>query len=155
MDHTAKLRSMKGPSRSFKKANGDGREKIAEAEGHFAMPYGRLRRLCRARHVGDLPDRPEKIWGGCPLLGQAKMIYPQEAQAYYLGGFARLQTKDFAGAYQTLVPMKSCSWKPTVIFFKGLAQENMGNKPEAAQEYNRYLRIVQEGKFAQYATSAW
>jgi hypothetical protein len=27
----------------------------------------------------------------------------------------------------------------------------MGKKPEAAQEYHRYLRVVQEGKYAQHA----
>lgn len=85
-------------------------------------------------------------------LGQAKTVYPQEAQAYYLGGFARLQTKDFSGAYQDFsTNEKLLPGNPMVIFFKGFAQENMGNKPEAAQEYDRYLQIVQEGKFAQHA----
>ena len=154
MDHTAKLRSMKGAIEELQKGEQEmGREKIAEAEGHFRNAL----RQAPDDYVGlvmlgTCQIVQKKFGEAVRYLGQAKTVYPQEAQAYYLGGFARLQTKDFAGAYQDFsTNEKLLPGNPTVIFFKGLAQENMGNKPEAAQEYNRYLRIVQEGKFAQYA----
>jgi predicted Zn-dependent protease len=154
MDHTAKLRSMKGAIEELQKGEQEmGREKFADAEGHFRNAL----RQAPDDYVGLV------MMGTCQIvqknfgeavryLGQAKTVYPQEAQAYYLGGFARLQTKDFSGAYQDFsTNEKLLPGNPMVIFFKGLAQENMGNKPEAAQEYDRYLRIVQEGKFAQHA----
>ena len=84
--------------------------------------------------------------------GAAKSVYPQEGQAYKLSGFAKLQTRDFGGAYQDFNTYeKVLPGNPTTVFFKGFSLEGTGNKEEAAREYHRYLQVVKEGKFAQHA----
>ena len=42
---------------------------------------------------------------------------------------------------------------PGTIFLKGFAQEGQDNKPLAAQEYQRFLKQVQQGEQAQHAQS--
>jgi hypothetical protein len=82
----------------------------------------------------------------------AKSVYPQEAQAYNLSGFAKLQTRDFAGADQDFnTDEQVLPGNPTTAFFKGFSLEGTGNQEEAAKEYHRYLQVVEEGKFSQYA----
>jgi tetratricopeptide (TPR) repeat protein len=86
----------------------------------------------------------------------AKAVYPQEAQAYYLSGFAKLQTRNFAGAHQDFSAYeKVLPGNPTTAFFKGFSLEGMGNKQEAAKEYHRYLQVVQEGKCLSTPMGGW
>ena len=82
----------------------------------------------------------------------AKAVYPQEAQAYHLGGFAKIQTRDFAGAYKDFGTYeKLLPGNPSTSFFKGFSLEGMGKRPEAAKQYHRYLQIVKDGKYSQHA----
>ena len=82
----------------------------------------------------------------------AQKAYPKEAQAYHLSGYSRLQLKDFEGAYEEF---RSCELllpeNPNTIFFQGYCQEGMNHRKQAANEYYRYLKIVQQGKYAQHA----
>ena len=154
MDHTAKLRSMKGAIEELQKGEQEmGREKTADAEGHFRDALQQAPDdYAGLVMMGTCQIVQKKFGEAVRYLGQAKAVYPQEAQAYLLNGYARLQTKDFSGAYEDFsTNEKLLPGNPTVGFFKGFAKENMGDKPEAAQEYNRYLQVVQEGKFAQHA----
>jgi len=82
----------------------------------------------------------------------AKAVFSQEAQAYHLSGFARLKTRDFQEAYQDFSSsQRLLPQNPHTIFLKGLSQEGMLNREEAAREYHNYLQIVRQGKYAQYA----
>ena len=154
MDHTARLRAMKGTIEELQKGeqamNG---QKMGEAEAHFQNAlkqtpndYTGLVMMATCQIVQKKPAE------GLRYSEAAKSVYPQEAQAYYLSGFAKLQTKNFAGAYQDFSSYeKVLPGNPTTVFFKGFSKEGMGNKEEAAKEYHRYLQVVQEGKFAQHA----
>jgi predicted Zn-dependent protease len=154
MDHTARLRAMKGTIEELQKGeqamNG---QKMGEAEAHFQNAlkqtpndYVGLVLMATCQIVQKKPAE------GLRYSEAAKSVYPQEAQAYYLSGFAKLQTKNFAGAYQDFSSYeKVLPGNPTTVFFKGFSKEGMGNKEEAAKEYHRYLQVVQEGKFAQHA----
>ncbi len=154
MDHTAKLRSMKGALEEMQKGEQEmGREKYGEAEFHFRNALKQapedyaglvMMTLCQIVQKKDVE--------GLRNAEKAKAVYPQEAQAHHLSGFIKLRTKDFEGAYRDFSSHeKLLPGNPTTMFFKGFAQEGMQNKTEAAREYHRYLEVVQEGKFAQHA----
>ncbi len=154
MDHTARLRAMKGTIEELQKGEQEmNRQKMGEAEAHFRNAlkqspddYAGLVMMATSQVLQKKPAE------GLRYSEAAKSVYPQEAQAYYLSGFAKLQTRDFAGAYQDFSAYeKVLPGNPTTVFFKGFAQEGMGNKAEAAKEYHRYLQVVQEGKFAKHA----
>lgn len=154
MDHTAGLRSTKGAVEALQKGEQQmGREKFGEAETHFHQALGLAPEdYAGLALMGTCQIFQKKFGEAVRFLDQAKAAYPQEAQAYFLSGFARLQTKEFSGAYQDFsANERLLPGNPTVIFFKGFAQENMGNRPDASQEYQRYLNVVQEGKYAQHA----
>jgi beta-barrel assembly-enhancing protease len=154
MDHTAKLRSIKGAIEEMQKGEQEmAAKKYGEAEAHFQNAlkqapddYTGLVLMATCQII------QKKNAEGIRLAERAKAVYPQEGQAHYLSGYAKLLTKEFSGAYQDFSTYeKLLPGNPTTIFFKGFSQEGMQNKAEAAKEYHRYLQIVQEGKFAQHA----
>ena len=82
----------------------------------------------------------------------AKSAYPQEAQAYYLSGFIKLNRKDYIPAFNDFSTYdKKLPGNPYVIFYKGYSLEGQQRKKEAAQHYHQFLQIVQQGKQAQHA----
>jgi predicted Zn-dependent protease len=84
----------------------------------------------------------------------AKKAYPQEAQAYYLSGFIKLNRKDYAPAFSDFSTYdKKLPGNPYVTFYKGYSLEGQSRKKEAAQHYHKFLQIVQQGKEAQHAYS--
>jgi tetratricopeptide (TPR) repeat protein len=89
---------------------------------------------------------------GNQYAGMAKKVYPQEAQAYHLSGFAKIKLNKFEKAYNDFVRFdKLLPGNPNATFFKGYSQEGMKHYPKAAKEYQRYLKMVREGKYAQHA----
>ena len=154
MDHTARLRSIKGAIEEMQKGEQEmGREKYGEAETHFRNglkqspeDYAGLVMMTLCQIIQKKEEE------GLRYAERAKAVYPQEAQGHHLSGFIKLRTKEFEGAYRDFsTHEKLLPGNPTTMFLKGLAQEGMQNKPEAAKEYHRYLEVVQEGKFAQHA----
>ena len=83
---------------------------------------------------------------------KAKNVYPQEGQAYYLAGFAKIKQKDYASAYEEFKYYeKLLSGNPNILFFKGFSLEGMQHIKESANEYYRYLQIVSQGEKAKHA----
>jgi predicted Zn-dependent protease len=82
----------------------------------------------------------------------ATQIYPQEAQAHAILGVSSIVNKQYSQAlgsfnqFDRLLP-----GNPEITFFKGLSQEGMGQKNDAAKNYNAYLQKVRQGQRAQYA----
>jgi len=154
MDNTARLCSIKRVIEEMQRGEQEmAREKFGEAEVHFRNALKQAPDdYAGLVMMGTCQLIQKKHAEGLPYLEKAKQVYPQEPQAYHMSGFAKLQTKDFEGAYRDFsTHEKLLPGNPTTIFFKGFAQEGMQNKPEAAKEYHRYLQIVQEGKYAQHA----
>ncbi len=154
MDHTSRLRSIQGAVEEMQKGEQEmGRKKYGEAEAHFRSALRQapedyaglvMMTLCQ---IIQKKDRE-----GLRYAEGAKAAYPQEAQAHHLSGFIKLRTKDFEGAYRDFsTHEKLLPGNPTTLFLKGFAQEGMQKRTEAAEEYRRYLEVVQEGKFAQHA----
>lgn len=87
-----------------------------------------------------------------PYAESAKRIYPQEAQAHKLAGVLSLSMRDPGAAYASLDQYdRLLPGDAGVTFLKGVSQEGMGNRQEAARLYANYLRISQQGQAAQYA----
>lgn len=154
MDNTAKLRRIKGAIEEMQKGEKEiASKKYGDAESHFRQAlhiapedYTALVMMAVCQLI------QKKTNEGLNFLEKAKQVYPQEAQAHQLSGLMRLQTKNFELAYQDFsICQKLLPANPHYTFFKGFAQEGMGNKPNAANEYHLYLQAVQEGKYAQHA----
>ena len=154
MDHTAALRAIRGAVEEMQKGDKAlGAKNFSQAESHYQTAlkqapsdYAGLVSMAKCQLL------QKKFSEGARYARQAQSIYPQEAQGHYLSGFAGLNLKQYEAAYkdfqasQRLLPAN-----PTTTFFMGYAQEGMNRRPEAAQEYRRYLQQVRQGKYAQHA----
>jgi predicted Zn-dependent protease len=154
MDHTVKLRAMKGAIDEMQ--NGEkamAKKDFPAAEGHFQKA---------------LKEAPEDYAGLCMmakcLMAQkkykkarryaelAKKVYPEEAQAHHLSGITKLAKKDFGHAYEDFSSYeKMLPGNPNTIFLEAYSLEGMGSRRDAANEYYRYLQTVNQGEQAQYA----
>jgi predicted Zn-dependent protease len=154
MDHTAGLRAKKDAIEEIQ----NGEKMLAErkydaASSHFRQALKKAPddyvALCMMS-IGNLAQKQYAV--GRQYAEMAQAVYPQEAQAYHLSGFANVQLKDFEkayeefNAYERLLP-----GNPNTIFFKGYSQEGMNHVEQAADEYQRYLQIVRQGQYAQHA----
>ena len=84
----------------------------------------------------------------------ATAIYPQEAQAHKLVGVLALGERDPAAAYEQLDRYdRLLPGDAGITFLKGIAQEGMGNKQEAARLFSTYLSQNKQGKAAEYSQS--
>lgn len=154
MDQTTRLRAMKKPIEDLQRGEQEmAAQKFEQAEDHYRSAlklapndYAGLVMMATCQLI------QKEAREGLRYAEAAKAVYPQEAQAYHLSGFAKIQTRDFAGAYQDFSTYeKLLPGNPNASFFKGFSLEGMGDKATAAQEYHRYLQVVKSGKYAQHA----
>ena len=154
MDHTADLRAKKDAIEEIQ----NGEKMLAErkydaASGHFRQALKKAPDDYVALCMMSISNLAQKQYAiGRQYAEMAQTVYPQEAQAYHLSGFANVQLKDFEkayeefNAYERLLP-----GNPNTIFFKGYSQEGMNHIEQAADEYHRYLQVVRQGQYAQHA----
>ena len=154
MDKTANLRKQKFAITAMQDGLGAmSQEKYGEAEEHFKRALkaepGDYAGLVMMAHLHIIMDRAQSAEG---FAEKAKRVYPGEAQCHNLSGIAKLMQKKYAAAfdafdrYEKLLP-----GDPNPIFLKGFSQENMAHKPQAAEEYMRYLKMVNQGEQAEHA----
>ncbi|MBW1726371.1 MAG: M48 family metalloprotease [Deltaproteobacteria bacterium] len=154
MDHTAKLRKIKLTIEELQKGETlMAKNKYGDAEIHFSKAlkqtpedYAGLVMMSKCqlaqKHYAESGSFAEK----------AKMVYPQEGQAYYLSGFTKIKQKDYASAYEEFKYYeKLLSGNPNIIFFKGLSLEGMQHIKKSANEYYKYLQVINQGEKAKYA----
>ncbi len=155
MDHTVHLRSQKAGIRILQKGRSEmARENFSGAEALFAralkqLPhdYAGLLMMAKCKLVQKKPAQ------ALPYARAAKQVYPQEAQAYFVSGYAELQLKRWGAAYADFSQNeKLLPGNPNTAFYKGYALEGMHRRQEAARAYYRYLQTVNEGKLAAYAS---
>ena len=154
MDNTAVLRDQKGAIEEMQKGDKEmaGR-KYGDAEAHYSKAlklapgdYAGLAMMSTCQLV------QKKYPAGRRYAEKAKKVYPQEAKAYHLAGFAEIHTKDFEEAYKDFSEYeKVLPGNPNIIFFKGYCQEGMQHKKQAVEQYDRYLKLVQQGDYAKHA----
>jgi predicted Zn-dependent protease len=156
MDNTATLRKVKNAI--FLMQQGDtlmAQKKYTDAESKFTRAlklaptdYAGLVKLSQCQLVmKKYNDADRNIF-------LAKNAYPREAQAYFLSGFIKLHRKDFIPAFSDFTTYdKKLPGNPYVAFYKGYCLEGQDRKHEAAQYYNTFLQMVQQGDQAQHAYS--
>lgn len=82
----------------------------------------------------------------------AQQVYPSEARAHHIAGIVNIHLSRFEQAVDAFSSAeKSSGGNPQTIFFKGYALEGMAHERDAAEQYIRYLRVVNQGDEAQYA----
>ncbi len=154
MDHTAKLREIKLTIEALQKGESlMDKDKYAEAEIHFSKALRQTPNDYTGLVMMSKCQLAQKHYAKAESFAEkAKTVYPQEGQAYYLSGFAKINQKDYASAYEEFKYYeKLLSGNPNIIFFKGLSLEGMDQIKKSANEYNRYLQIVDQGEKAKYA----
>ncbi len=154
MDQTARLRAQKGVIEEIEKGQGQlAKRQYDAASAHFQRALKQAPNDYVALCMMSKTKLIQKEYAaGRQYAEMAQKAYPREAQAYHLSGFAKLQLKDFEGAYEEFNTYdRLLPGNPNIAFFKGYSQEGMGNTQQAAQHYNRYLQAVQQGQYAQHA----
>ena len=156
MDHTARLRAQKGAIEEMQK----GEEQMAKknfsgADQHFRKALKLAPGDYTALVMMSKSQLVQKEWAvGRQYAEMAQQTYPQEAQAYHLSGFAKVKLKDFDGALEEFNRYDDVlSGNPNTLFFKGYCYEGMKKYPQAGQEYQRYLQVVNRGEYASHAYS--
>ena len=154
MDNIAKLRAQRGAIEAMQKGEESLLKKnYSDADQQFRIALKKAPNDYTALVLMATSQMVQKKWAvGREYAGMAKKSYPREAQAYHLSGFAKIQLKKYQGAYNDFASYdKLLPGNPNTTFFKGYAQEGMQNYRRAAEEYQRYLQTVREGKYAQHA----
>jgi tetratricopeptide (TPR) repeat protein len=154
MDHTAGLRAKKSAIEEIQ--NGEkqmAQRKYDAATGHFRRALKKAPNDYVALCLMSMSQLVQKKYAvGRQYAEMAQKSYPKEAQAYHLSGFSKIQLKDFEGAYEEFNSFERLlPGNPNTIFFKGYCQEGMNQIEAAANEYQRYLQVVRQGKYAQHA----
>ena len=154
MDHTAGLRARKNAIQEMQQ----GEEQMAK--NNFSDADTHLRRALKlapddyaALVIMSKSQLLQKKWVvGRQYAEMAQQVYPQEAQAYHLSGFAKVQLKDYDGALEEFDRYDQVlAGDPNSFFFKGFCYEGMKQYPQAGREYQRYLQVVNQGEYAEHA----
>jgi predicted Zn-dependent protease len=154
MDHTAKLRTMKGAIQDMQKGErAMAEEKYDEAETYFEKAlkqvpddYAGLVMMAKCQMVREKYSEADRF------VKKAKNVYPQEAQAYYLAGFVNMNQKQYESAYEDFKTYeKILPGNPNITFYQGLSLERMNRVSESAGQYYRYVKVVNQGDKAKYA----
>jgi len=154
MDHTVKLRAIKGAIEAMQKGEKEmAKKNYSEAETYFKKAlkqapndYAGLCMMSKCLLAQKKNDQAKEY------AEKAKKVYPREAQAYHLAGFTKMRLKDFDSAYQEFIHYdKVLPGNPNTLFFKGFTLEGMQRVKEAANEYYQYLQVVNQGEQAKHA----
>jgi predicted Zn-dependent protease len=154
MDHTAKLRAIKGAIEAMQKGEKEmAKKNYGEAETYFKKAlkqapndYAGLSMMSKCLLAQKKIDQAKKY------AEKAKKVYPREAQAYHLAGFTKIRLKEFDAAYQDFSDYdKMLPGNPNTMFFKGLSLEGMQRPQAAAEAYYQYLQAVNQGDQAKHA----
>ena len=154
MDNTAKLRSQKGAIDEMQKGQKEMAAKnFSAADGHLRKAIKLAPNDYTALVMMSMSQLVQKKWTvGRQYAEMAQKVYPAEAQAYHLSGFAKIKMKDFEGALEEFSSYdQKLPGNPNTLFFKGYAYEGMKKYPQAGREYQQYLKFTQQGDYARHA----
>ncbi|MBI4755597.1 MAG: M48 family metalloprotease [Betaproteobacteria bacterium] len=154
MDSTARLRHLKPAIEQQQKGEQlAGRGKLDEADVHLTQAL----QLAPQDYtglvaMGKLRIAQKRFAEADNYLERATAVYPAEAQAQQLAGLTKLALKKPEAA---LARFDACDralpGNPNMLFFKGVAYENMQNRRAAADQYTRFLRTGVRNEQARYA----
>ncbi|MCG8565137.1 MAG: M48 family metalloprotease [Desulfobacterales bacterium] len=89
-----------------------------------------------------------------PHAREAAAVNPKESQAPYIAGLCRLGLKQYRRAHDDFSKSdRLLPGNPQLTFFKGYSQDNYGNRPGAARDYQSYLKQMNyaSNKYTQHA----
>jgi predicted Zn-dependent protease len=155
LDATAPVRALRPTIEGCQRGElAAGKRNLPEAEGHLKTALAAAPRdyaanvlmakvLLSARRAGEAQR----------FLDTAKAVYPSEAQALRLSGANQVAAGRYAQGLADLDRTEQLlPGDPGIAFLKGLAYEQLGDRPAAATQYRRYVQAVPSGEQAQYAT---
>ncbi|EGB15815.1 peptidase M48 Ste24p [Pseudodesulfovibrio mercurii] len=154
MDNTADLRKLGPAIRDMQDAEklggekkyGPAEEKMDTALGLAPNDYTGLLLMSKILIAQEKYDK------ALPYAEHAREVYPGEAQAGQVAGVLQLKAKEYDKAYASFEAYdKALPGNPYAGFYKGMAQEGMGRRREAAEEYYAFLKQVNQGEQAQHA----
>ena len=154
MDHTAALRNRKNAIEEMQKGEEQmAKQNFAAADTHIRKALKMAPDDYTAMVMMSKSQLLQKKWVvGRQYAEMAQQVYPQEAQAYHLSGFAKVQLKDFDGALEEFNRYDQVlAGDPNSFFFKGYCYEGMKQYRQAGREYQRYLQVVNQGEYASHA----
>ncbi len=154
MDNIANLRSQKAAIDEMQKGQKEmAANNFSAADVHLRKAIKLAPNDYTALVMMSTSQLVQKKWTvGQQYAEVAQKVYPAEAQAYHLSGFAKIQLKDFEGALEEFSSYdQKLPGNPNIIFFKGYAYEGMKKYPQAGREYQNYLQFIQQGDYARYA----
>lgn len=156
MDNTASLRQKK-----------EAIELLQEGEKHLAAKdYDKAENTIRKSIDKSKEDyTAHVVMAKCLLIRKkpseaesyadtAKKLYPAEAQGYYVAGIANTEQKKFSDAYKDFTRCEEIlPGNPQMAFFRGYCLENNGDRDPAANQYMKYLKMInyQQNKYSQHA----
>ncbi|MGD8210493.1 MAG: M48 family metalloprotease, partial [Desulfobacterales bacterium] len=133
MDNTASLRSQKGAIDEMQKGQKElAAKNFSAADTHLRKAIKLAPNDYTALVMISQSQLVQKKWTvGRQYAEMAQKVYPTEAQAYHLSGFAKIQLKDFEGALEEFSSYdKNLPGNPNITFFKGYAYEGMEKYPQ-------------------------
>ena len=154
MDATASLRRIKPAIDAMQSGEGAMmNEKYGDAEGQFKTALRTAPRdYTGLTLMAKLMLVQEKYDQAAGYANQAIDVYPEEAQAHHVAGIAEISRKKFDAAFAAFDAYeKRLPGNPNTIFLKGLSQEGMDHRKLAADEYTRFLKVVNQGEQADHA----
>ncbi len=154
MDNTAKLRSQKGAINQMQKGQKEmAANNFPAADVHLRKAIKLAPNDYTALVMMSMSQLAQKKWAvGRQYAEMAQKVYPAEARAYHLSGFAKIQMKNFEGALKEFSSYdQKLPGNPNIIFFKGYAYEGMKKFPQAGKKYRHYLQFIQQGDYARHA----
>ena len=154
MDNTAKLRGQKAAIDEMQKGQKEmAANNFSAADVHLRKAIKLAPNDYTALIMMSMSQLVQKKWTvGRQYAEMAQKVYPAEAQAYHLSGFAKIQLKDFEGALEEFSGYdQKLPGNPNIIFFKGYSYEGMKKYPQAGREYQHYLQFTQQGDYARHA----
>jgi predicted Zn-dependent protease len=154
MDNTASLRAKEPAIKELQAAEKLlAEKKYSEAQAHIKTAlkqvpddYPGLLLMTRCK-VGE-----EQYVTAQTYAMEAAEAYPGEGQALQFNGLLLLKLKKYDEAYANFTAYdKALPGNPYVAFYMGYCKENTGSKREAAEQYVRFLKQVNQGDQAQHA----
>lgn len=154
MDHTAGLRKLKPAIDSLQKAEAQmAQKKYTQAEELYQKALKNAPEDYAALVMMSKCQLAQKKYAEAGRYSEkAKAVYPDEAQGYFLDGYANYHQKRFDKALGDFnIYERRLAGNPNILFFKGACFEGQKNREKAANQYVSYLKVVNEGPMAQHA----
>lgn len=161
MDQIAHLRAQKEAIEAMQKGEESMQKtQYSQAETHLKAALQQLPEDYTALvMMAKCQVAQEKSHEALAYAEQAKHVYPTEAQGHQMSGIAHMINDKPNRAYEDFSRYEALlSGNPNIVFFKGLALEEMQMTQDAADEYRRYLQMAPKGEQADYVRkklAAW